>query len=407
MKRMLSVLLAAIFIFMLCPNSAYATNHLETEYIRDYETFVIRLREGAAERRDPFVLYVIETKDTAGKIAKVDYFDLVEHTGNPYQGDAFRWEIDSPYDISKTLISEDNNTKIYECTINLGWQTNAAQEAAVRNKITEVITDLGITEGMNDYTKTKLIYDYVCQNVAYGYSFVDGSHKISYTSYGALILGKAVCQGYSVLLYKMLNSVGVDNRIVAGTRNGGNHGWNLVNIDGQYYYVDATWDAGKQSDVYKYFLKGVNSSAFDGYQLFPVYQNIANAYNLASSDYKVHNCSFRDWETLVSATCTQDGIQQRVCSCGKTEQLPISCLGHNFGAWEYSYEHFTNIRKCLNNGCQEWEIQTLSKHVHICQETDKLPGQSGCRICNSVFQRGKHLIEILEKYLGVRWKIGE
>lgn len=407
MKRMLSVLLAAIFIFMLCPNSAHATNHLEPEYIRDYETFVIRLREGAAKRRDPFVLYVIETKDTAGKIAKVDYFDLVEHTGNPYYGDAFRWEIDSPYDITKTLISEDNNTKIYECTINLGWQTNAAQETAVRNKITEVITDLGITEGMNDYTKTKLIYDYVCQNVAYGYSFVDGSHKISYTSYGALILGKAVCQGYSVLLYKMLNSVGVDNRIVAGTRNGGNHGWNLVNIDGQYYYVDATWDAGKQSDVYKYFLKGVNSSAFDGYQLFPVYQNIANAYNLASSDYEVHNCSFGDWETLVSATCTQDGIQQRVCSCGKTEQLPIPCLGHNFGAWEYSYEHFTNIRKCLNNGCQEWEIQTLSKHVHICQETDKLPGQSGCRICNSVFQRGKHLIEILEKYLGVRWKTGE
>lgn len=404
MRKLISIFLV---LFFLLPSLLQAQAVENTEYIQDYETFVLRLREGAAERRDPFILYVIETEETKGQIAKIDYFDLVEHTGNPYQGDAFRWEIDAPYDISKTLISENNNTKIYECTINLGWQTNMAQETAVRNKITEVITDLGINEGMDDYTKTKLIYDYVCQNVAYGYSFVDGSHEISYTSYGALILGKAVCQGYSVLLYKMLNSVGVDNRIVAGTRNGGNHGWNLVNIDGQYYYVDATWDAGKHPDNYKYFLKGVDGSAFDGYQMFPVYQNIANTYNLASSDYEAHNCSFGDWETLVSATCTQDGIQQRTCPCGKIEQLPISRLGHNFGPWEYSYEHFTNIRKCLNNGCQEWEMQTLIKHMHICQEADKLPGQSGCRVCNSVFQRARHLVEILEKHLGVRWKIGE
>ena len=404
MRKLLSLLLVLFFIFPLFLQAKALDN---MEYIQDYETFVLRLREGAAERRDPFILYVLESAETKGQIVKIDYFDLVEHTGNPYQGDAFRWEIDSPYDVSKTLILENNNTKLYECTVNLGWKTNAVQEAAVRTKITEVINSLGITDNMSDYTKTKLIYDYICENVAYGYSFIDGSYEISYTSYGALILGTAVCQGYSVLLYKMLNSVGVDNRIVAGTRNGGNHGWNMVNIDGRYYYVDVTWDAGKHPDNYKYFLKGIDNPVFDSYQMFPVYQNIANAYNLSPSDYELHACSFGDWEILAPATCTQDGIRQHRCSCGNVEQIPIPCIGHNFGAWEYSYEHFTNIRKCLNNGCEEWEIQTLTKHVHICQETDKLPGQSGCRICNSVFQRGKHLIEILEKYLGVRWETGK
>lgn len=402
MKRMLSVLLAMIFIFMMCPNSAHATNHLETEYIRDYETFVIRLREGAAERRDPFVLYVIETKDTAGKIAKVDYFDLVEHTGNPYQGDAFRWEIDSPYNITKTLISDTNGEKLYECTIELGWKTNAQEEASVRARIGELIQELGVSRDMNDYEKTKIVYDYICNHVKYGYTVIDGSSSISYTSYAALILGKAVCQGYSVLLYKMLNAVGVDNRIVAGTRNGSNHGWNLVCIDGQYYFADATWDAGKAPDNYQYFLKSVNSTSFTSYKMFPVYQNIANKYPLSNVDYISHECNFGPWTLQTPATCTEDGLEMRMCNCGKSETRVIPMLGHSWGDWEQS-ECFTPIRFCQNTGCDSVEYQTMTKNIHKCREEDRVEGREGCRVCLSVFDRLHYLISICEKHFGMKF----
>lgn len=407
MKRILLLCLVLLLVSLNLPTAFAVENNInsnEIEYIKDYETFVIRLREGAAERRDPFVLYVAETPETMGKIAKVDYFDLVEHTGHPYFGDAFRWEIDSPYDVTKTLISDNNEEKIYKCVITLGWKTNAEQESAVRNKIGELIGTLGITENMSDYEKTKLVYDYVCNNVKYGYTIIDGSTSISRTSYGALILGKAVCQGYSVLMYKMLNAIGIDNRIVAGTRSGESHGWNIVNIDGKYYYIDATWDAGKSSDNYQYFLKGTNSKAFANYSMFSIYQNIANSYEMASDDYIYHNCQFGEWLVVKPATCTETGLKQRNCSCGQIEEQVIPNTGHNFGDWKYSFDHFSNIRTCTNPGCEEWELQLMTKKTHQCREEDKIEGQEGCRVCITVRTRAMRLIDIMKNHIKIAQK---
>ncbi|WP_424767347.1 transglutaminase domain-containing protein [Paenibacillus sp. sgz302251] len=102
----------------------------------------------------------------------------------------------------------------------------------------EVAADLAklIEPGMNDHEKVKVIHDWIVTHVEYDQTL---SH---YTAYEAITLGEAVCQGYSLLGYKMLQKAGIEVLIAEGTVNTGEHAWNMVKLDGKWYHLDLTWD---------------------------------------------------------------------------------------------------------------------------------------------------------------------
>ena len=109
-----------------------------------------------------------------------------------------------------------------------------------------------------DYEKIVGVYDWICENVTYDYEHLsDPDYILMRTAYGALINKSAVCQGYAVLLYRLLLELGIDNRVITGYGNGGYHAWNIVELDGFYYNGDATWDATwhQAGWDYQYFLR--------------------------------------------------------------------------------------------------------------------------------------------------------
>lgn len=62
---------------------------------------------------------------------------------------------------------------------------------------------------------------------------------------GVFLDGKAVCEGYARAMQYLLQRCGVECAEAAGDlcrENGGAHAWNIVKIDGDYYYLDTTWD---------------------------------------------------------------------------------------------------------------------------------------------------------------------
>ena len=152
-----------------------------------------------------------------------------------------------------------NGVYYYTITLNIEYYTTAEQETKLDTEVEKVLKEIGVSKELSDYDNLKRIYDYLCENVTYDYTNLNNSeYKLKYSAYAALINKTAVCQGYSSLLYYMARKSGLDVRIVRGqATNGletGAHAWNIAKVDGWYYNLDVTWDAGRKT--YDYFLVG-------------------------------------------------------------------------------------------------------------------------------------------------------
>ncbi len=120
-------------------------------------------------------------------------------------------------------------------TVDMKYRETVTQTKYVNEKVVQTVAQI-ITPGMNDHQKVKAIHDWVVQHLKYDETYT------RYTAYEALYDGTAVCQGYALLSYALLKQAGVENKIVEGTAGGELHAWNLVNIDGNWYHMDTTWD---------------------------------------------------------------------------------------------------------------------------------------------------------------------
>lgn len=173
------------------------------------------------------------------------------------------------------------------------WLESKEQTKTVKKKIDEII-EMYDVDHMSDYDKIKFVHDYIVKNVSY-----DKSERY-FSAYEGLIGGETVCQGFSLLTYRMLTQAGVRCRYVVGKyvpegkTEGENHAWNLVKLGDRWYYLDNTWDAcsyqqsGTEESQTRYFLKGSNS--FEKEHIADEIENgsdIANLYNISTVDYSV------------------------------------------------------------------------------------------------------------------------
>ncbi|MCM3207567.1 transglutaminase domain-containing protein [Paenibacillus illinoisensis] len=122
-----------------------------------------------------------------------------------------------------------------EVHVNLSYRETKEQTDYVNRKVTHVLKEI-ITPGMTNHEKVKAIHDWIVLHLAYDTSLQ------KYTAYDGLVTGSTVCQGYSLLAYRMLEQVGIENRIVEGTAGDQLHAWNIVKLDGKWYHMDTTWD---------------------------------------------------------------------------------------------------------------------------------------------------------------------
>ena len=94
-----------------------------------------------------------------------------------------------------------------------------------------------IPEQVSAYEKIKAVYEFVIRTAEYKVGSQDSQNIQS-----VLLYHTSVCAGYAKTFQYILNRMGIFCTYVTGTiRDGGDHGWNMVRIDDNYYYVDVTW----------------------------------------------------------------------------------------------------------------------------------------------------------------------
>lgn len=101
----------------------------------------------------------------------------------------------------------------------------------------------GIKQGASDYEKVRHIYRTLIEKVDYELESDNNQNIIS-----VFLERKTVCQGYASAMQYLLEKLDIPCVIVTGMAKGGPHAWNLVQLDGEWYYVDVTWGNSKYHD---------------------------------------------------------------------------------------------------------------------------------------------------------------
>lgn len=132
-------------------------------------------------------------------------------------------------------------------------QTALNIKSQFESKANEIINKY-IKSEMSDLEKEVVIHNYLVNNIVYDESDVNTAHN----AYGALIKGRAVCDGYSKAFKYFMDRFGIENGLVLSYEMA--HAWNYIKIDGVTYFVDITWDdpVSKSATVYKDNLKYFN-----------------------------------------------------------------------------------------------------------------------------------------------------
>ena len=244
------LLLAALLLPTFASKAGPETVRPLSMRIPNNEQVVLAIRKGLREHVKEISVSFDYREDLLDEVTAItgEWMEqALAETERPDEGDYLRCQTGG-YESTSSYTME-NGVYHYKVRIVPKYYCYLVQEEAVGEKLAAVMESFGFTDETPQEEKLRTIYDYVCRTVRY--DKVHEKHPtatLRSTAYSALIWHSATCQGYCVLLYRMLRTAGLDCRIVTGTATGPGgeeyHAW---------YALDATWDAGKED--YQYYLK--------------------------------------------------------------------------------------------------------------------------------------------------------
>ena len=151
---------------------------------------------------------------------------------------------------------------------------NAGQVEAAIKEYDAVVSDVvakanALTASADENLEAKkveFVHDYITEHTSYRLedACAEGNEAFIRTSYGSLVKGEAVCEGYSRAMKDILDELGIPCVLVNGIYRHSSdavelHMWNNVKIGDEWYGVDATMDDPINT-------KATSTTGLDGYE---------------------------------------------------------------------------------------------------------------------------------------------
>ncbi len=248
-----------------------------------------------------------------------------------------------------------------------------SMQESVDNKIDDIMTVVDTLD--SDYEKEKYIHDYIIENTQYDISTLN---NLGDTVYSVLVSGESICEGYSRAVQTLLDEAGIDNYLVTGDSESNGevipHMWNVVNIDGDNYHLDVTWDDlnDEFETVYFYFNVTDEYISRDHYNIEPSNNNCVST----KENYFVkENCvvdTYKGFKYLVnqSVNALSQGNKVEFYFNENTDYMKaVNDIEKDNGFFNYVSDVVDKSKRNFIKNMVDYS--TLDKHNYLCIEFKK------------------------------------
>lgn len=205
-------------------------------------------------------------------------------------------------------------TNPYKCTVMPCYRFSLLQAHDTLITMSQECSSLlEKARGYNDFSKERVIHDYLAGTVAYK----DVEAPYSHEAPGALLFHIGVCEGIAKAFKYLADRLGISSIVAFGdaTSQGRNepHAWNLVQVDGKFYHLDTTFDITLSAGHIRY-----------------------DYFNLSDTDIRrTHR-----WNEDYPGCCQTDGLYEKMGYCfssGKelAKYLHNACTTRNVITFKY------------------------------------------------------------------------
>lgn len=137
---------------------------------------------------------------------------------------------------NKTFVEPDYSDSAEACAVKSAEIERAVSQAAA-----------ALNDDMDAFEKELALHDWLAEHCAYS-----AQSQSAYTAYGALVEGSAACEGYAKAMQLLLARAGIESFLITGQVEADGealgHMWNVVELNGENYHLDVTWDAPQGGD---------------------------------------------------------------------------------------------------------------------------------------------------------------
>ncbi len=168
---------------------------------------------------------------------------------------------------------------------------------------------------------------------------------------GVLLDGTGVCESYALAYQMLLGEIGIPSIYTVGYARGELHAWNLVQLGGDWYHIDATWDdpVGGGNEGYGYF--GLSDKLM-GRDHDWTYQN----YVFPAADADEYNYLVRAGALQFSSAEEMDQVLSEAAA-NKVTPLEYIYLGD-----ELYFDAMNEVGTWLKNNRSKFGIDTWTQH---------------------------------------------